>query len=89
MSTQINAGTQLGTIGVDEVLGERRRTDAPETRSIEARRPLRQARRDPDVLNIAAAIVLLLLGLPRVLDGQHVVPAERADHQPRPALLAR
>ena len=60
MSTQINAGTQLGTIGVDEVLGEGGEPNAPKKRSIEARRPSGKRIATRTLLNIAAAIVFLL-----------------------------
>ncbi len=56
MSTQINAGTQLGTIGVDEVLGEGGDPNAPKKRSIEARRPSGKRIATRTLLNIAAAM---------------------------------
>lgn len=57
MSTQVNAATQLGTIGVDEVLEEGGRPKAPKRRSIEARRPSGRRVVTRTFLNIAALIV--------------------------------
>ena len=64
MSTQINAGTQLGTIGVDEVLGEGGEPNAPKRRSIEARRPSAKRVGTRALLNIAAAIVFVMSVFP-------------------------
>ncbi|GAA1983970.1 carbohydrate ABC transporter permease [Microbacterium pumilum] len=55
MST--NVSTQLGTIGVDDVLGEVGDTKTPKRRSIEARRPSAKKVATRTLLNIAAAIV--------------------------------
>jgi N,N'-diacetylchitobiose transport system permease protein len=57
VSTQINASTQLGTIGVDEVLGEGGEPNAPRKRSIESRRPSGKRMATRTFLNIAAIIV--------------------------------
>ena len=57
MSTQINASTQLGTIGVEEVLGEGGEPNAPRKRSIESRRPSGKRIVTRTFLNIAAIIV--------------------------------
>lgn len=57
MSTQINASTQLGTIGVEEVLGEGGEPNAPRKRSIESRRPSGKRIATRTFLNIAAIIV--------------------------------
>jgi N,N'-diacetylchitobiose transport system permease protein len=64
VSTQINAGTQLGTIGVDGVLGEGGEPNAPKKRSIEARRPSGRRIATRTILNIAAAIVFLMSVFP-------------------------
>ncbi len=64
MSTQINAGTQLGTIGVEEVLGEGGEPVAPKKRSIEARRPSGKRVLTRTLLNIAAAIVFAMSVFP-------------------------
>ena len=64
MSTQINAGTQLGTIGVEEVLGEGGEPNAPKRRSIEARRPSAKRVGTRALLNIAAAIVFVMSVFP-------------------------
>jgi N,N'-diacetylchitobiose transport system permease protein len=60
VSTQINAGVQLGTIGASEVLGEGGEPKAPRRRSIEARRPSGRRIAQRTLLNIAAAIVFFL-----------------------------
>ena len=39
MSTQVSTGTQLSTVGVDEVLGEVGNAKTPRRGSIDARRP--------------------------------------------------
>ncbi|MGA7148980.1 MAG: carbohydrate ABC transporter permease [Microbacterium sp.] len=57
MSTQVNASTQLGTIGVEEVLGEGGEPNAPRKRSIEARRPSGKRIATRTFLNTAAIIV--------------------------------
>ena len=57
MSTQINAANQLGTLGVDEILGEGGESKAPKKRSISARRPSARRVATRTFLNIAAAIV--------------------------------
>ena len=59
MSTQINAGTQLGTIGVDEILEDGGRPKAPQRRSIEARRPSSKRVATRTLLNVAALIVFV------------------------------
>jgi N,N'-diacetylchitobiose transport system permease protein len=64
VSTQINAGTQLGTIGVEEVLGEGGEPNAPKKRSIEARRPSGKRIATRTMLNITAAIVFLMSVFP-------------------------
>jgi N,N'-diacetylchitobiose transport system permease protein len=60
VSTQINAANQLGTLGVEEVLGEGGAPKAPKRRSIEARRPSAKRIATRTMLNIAAAIVVFL-----------------------------
>ncbi|MDY0910554.1 carbohydrate ABC transporter permease [Microbacterium sp. CFBP9034] len=59
MSTQINASVQLGTIGVEEVLGEGGTPKTPRRRSIEARRPSGRRTATRALLNTAAVIVFL------------------------------
>ncbi len=59
MSTQINAGTQLGTIGVEEVLGEPDAPKTPRPGSLEARRPSPRRIVVRTVLNIAALVVFV------------------------------
>ncbi len=59
VSTQINAGTQLGTIGVDEILDDGGRPKAPQRRSIEARRPSSKRVATRTLLNVAALIVFV------------------------------
>ena len=59
MSTQINAGTQLGTIGVEEILEDGGRPKAPQRRSIEARRPSSKRVATRTLLNVAALIVFV------------------------------
>nr|WP_127476831.1 carbohydrate ABC transporter permease [Microbacterium sulfonylureivorans] len=57
MSTQINASTQLGTIGVEDVLGEGGEPQTPRKRSIESRRPSGKRIATRTFLNVAAIIV--------------------------------
>ncbi|GAA1862466.1 carbohydrate ABC transporter permease [Microbacterium koreense] len=64
MSTQVNAATELGTLGVGEVLGEGGRPKAPRTRSIRARRPSPRRVAVRTLLNVAAAIVFALSVFP-------------------------
>jgi len=64
VSTQINASTQLGTIGVEEVLGEGGEPRMPRRRSIQARRPSPRKVATRTLLNIAAAIVFALSVFP-------------------------
>ncbi len=72
VSTQINAGTQLGTIGVEEVLGE---PDASRRLGRGARgSPIRLAGSWADGPQHRRARRLRLLGVPRLLDGEHVAP---------------
>ena len=59
MSTQINASTQLGTIGVDEILEDGGVPKAPRRRSIDARRPSGKRVATRAFLNIAALIVFV------------------------------
>lgn len=59
MSTQVSAGTQLTTIGVDEVIGEVGHAKTPRRGSIDARRPSSRKVVTRTLLNIAAAIVFL------------------------------
>src|SRR6478735_8269052 len=59
VSTQINAGTQLGTIGVDEILEDGGQAKTPKNRSIEARRPSSKRVLTRTFLNIAAFIVFI------------------------------
>ncbi len=64
MSTQVSAGTQLGTIGVDDVIGKVGDTKRPKRRSMEARRPSSRKIATRALLNTAAAIVFLLSVFP-------------------------
>lgn len=64
MSTQINAGVQLGTIGVEEVLGEGGEANAPRRGSLRARRPSRRRVLTRILLNVAAAVVFALSVFP-------------------------
>ncbi|QKJ20134.1 carbohydrate ABC transporter permease [Microbacterium hominis] len=57
MSTQVSAGTQLGTVGVDEIIGEVGQVKTPKRGSIDARRPSSRRVVIRTLLNIAAAIV--------------------------------
>lgn len=59
MSTQVTAGTQLGTIGVDEVLGETGDARRPRRRSLEARRPSQRRVVVRTLLNAAALVVFV------------------------------
>lgn len=58
MSTQVTPSTQLGTMGVEDVLGEVGDAKKPRKRSIEARRPSGRRIAYRTFLNIAAAIVV-------------------------------
>ena len=89
VSTQINASTQLGTIGVDEVLGDGGEPKAPQAPLDRSAASVRQAGRHPHVPERRGVHRLLLLGLPGLLDGEHVVHSEQRDHQPHPQPLAR
>ncbi|MEJ1156156.1 MULTISPECIES: carbohydrate ABC transporter permease [Microbacterium] len=64
MSTQVTAGTQLGTIGVDDLVGEVGNTKTPKRRSIDARRPSGKRIAYRTGLNIAAAIVFAMSVFP-------------------------
>lgn len=57
MTTQVNAATQVATVGVDEVLADGGRPRRPVRRSIEARRPSSRRRVSRTLLNLAALIV--------------------------------
>ncbi|WP_431778275.1 carbohydrate ABC transporter permease [Microbacterium aurantiacum] len=57
MSTQINAANQLGTLGVEEVLGDGGEPRAPRTRALQTRRPSTRKVLTRTLLNVAAAIV--------------------------------
>ncbi|MFE1645749.1 carbohydrate ABC transporter permease [Microbacterium sp. P01] len=59
MSTQVNAATQLGTVGVEEVLEDGGVPRTPRRRSIEARRPSSRKVATRTLLNIAALIVFV------------------------------
>ncbi|GAA2987962.1 N,N'-diacetylchitobiose transport system permease protein [Microbacterium terrae] len=59
MSTQVSAGTQLTTIGVDEVIGDIGSAKTPKRGSIDARRPSPRRVVTRTVLNIMAAIVFV------------------------------
>ena len=59
MSTQINAASQLGTYGVDAVLGEGGEPRRPKGRSIEARRPSAKRVTARVFLNISALVVFV------------------------------
>lgn len=58
MSTQVSAGTQLGTVGVEEVLGEVGNAKRPQLGSIDKRRPTPRRVVTRALLNITAAIVI-------------------------------
>lgn len=60
MSTQVSAGTQLGIVGVDEVIGEVGNAKKPKRRSIDARRPSPKKVAARTLLNITALIVFVL-----------------------------
>ncbi|WP_439591667.1 carbohydrate ABC transporter permease [Microbacterium sp.] len=60
MSTQVSVGTQLTTVGVDEVIGEVGHAKRPKRGSIDARRPSAKKVATRTVLNIAALIVFVL-----------------------------
>lgn len=64
MSTQITPSTQLGTMGVDDVLGEAGNAKRPKQRSIQARRPSAKRVVTRTFLNIAAAIVFFCSAFP-------------------------
>ncbi|GAA3632039.1 ABC transporter permease subunit [Microbacterium awajiense] len=64
MSTQVNAATELGTLGVEEVLGEGGRPNTPRKGSISARRPSPRKVAVRTLLNIAAAIVFAMSVFP-------------------------
>ncbi len=64
MSTQVTTSTQVGTVGVDEVLGEGGRPIEPRTRSIQVRRPSSRRVLYRTLLNIAAAIVFSMSVFP-------------------------
>jgi len=59
VSTQINAASQLGTYGVDAVLGEGGEPRRPKRRSIEARRPSAKRVTARVFLNISALVVFV------------------------------
>jgi N,N'-diacetylchitobiose transport system permease protein len=60
VSTQVTAGTQLGTIGVEDVIGEVGNVKKPKRGSIDARRPSGKRIAYRTFLNIAAAIVFFM-----------------------------
>lgn len=64
MSTQVSVGTQLTTMGVDEVIGEVGNAKRPKRGSIEQRRPSARRVFTRTGLNIAALIVFLLSVFP-------------------------
>ncbi|MDE0547503.1 carbohydrate ABC transporter permease [Microbacterium sp. C7(2022)] len=64
MSTQVTTSTQLGTVGVDELVGEVGKAKTPKKRSIDARRPSAKRVVYRTALNIAAAIIFLLSVFP-------------------------
>jgi N,N'-diacetylchitobiose transport system permease protein len=64
VSTQVSAGTQLGTVGVDELIGEVGKAKTPKRRSIDARRPSGKRVAYRTALNAAAAIVFAMSVFP-------------------------
>lgn len=64
MSTQVSVGTQLTTVGVDEVIGEVGNAKTPRRRSIQARRPSSKRVVTRTALNIAALVVFVLSVFP-------------------------
>lgn len=60
MSTQVTSGTQLGTVGVEDVIGEVGNAKTPRRGSIDARRPSARRVTTRVILNIAAAIVFAM-----------------------------
>ncbi|WP_404431591.1 carbohydrate ABC transporter permease [Microbacterium lacus] len=60
MSTQVSVGTQLTTVGVDEVIGEVGNAKRPKRGSIDARRPSARRVATRTMLNITAAIVFAM-----------------------------
>jgi N,N'-diacetylchitobiose transport system permease protein len=59
VSTQVGVATQLGTVGVDDILEDGGTPKAPRRRSIEARRPSPRRIALRTVLNIAALVVFV------------------------------
>lgn len=64
MSTQVTPGSQLGTVGVEETLGEVGRAKTPRRGSIDARRPSGRRVATRTLLNLAALFVFLLSVFP-------------------------
>lgn len=64
MSTQVSTGTQLGIVGVDEVLGEVGNAKKPKRGSIDARRPSPKRVVTRTLLNITALIVFVMSVFP-------------------------
>ena len=64
MSTQVSTGTQLGIVGVDEVIGEVGNAKKPKRGSIDARRPSPKRVVTRTFLNIAALIVFVMSVFP-------------------------
>ncbi|MDD7962080.1 carbohydrate ABC transporter permease [Microbacterium thalli] len=59
MSTQVTPAVQLGTVGVEEVVGDGGRLPRPRPRSLAARRPPRRRLFSRAALNLAALIVFV------------------------------
>jgi N,N'-diacetylchitobiose transport system permease protein len=64
VSTQVSVGTQLTTVGVDEVIGEVGNAKRPKRGSIQARRPSGRRVVTRTALNIAALIVFVMSVFP-------------------------
>ena len=64
MSTQVTTATQVGTVGVDEVLGEPGSPNRPAPRSLQARRPSSRRVLTRTLLTVAAAIVFAMSVFP-------------------------
>ena len=64
MSTQVSVGTQLTTVGVEEVIGEIGDAKRPQRGSIETRRPSARRFATRTALNITAAIVFVMSVFP-------------------------
>ncbi len=64
MSTQVTPATQLGTVGVEDALGEVGNAKKPRRRSLEARRPSGKKILTRSALNLAALVVFVMSVFP-------------------------